>query len=247
MLNRSKNFHKVSCLLHWIVRRVFQVRKALFSTVLCVCILLVSALQGFAFLFRICACSYQASFSPWCHWHPECHDIGQSNYTTCFWERYTSWWYSQRILRHDMHHSIWWWFFCVLCSWHFKHSFFNCRYIISGKYEVCKEWGKGDGTEDYSFIVRLWFVAKEFLQFMCYRKNVFLPTADLSTPTDEDKTRTFATFNMLGETGEEEPETLQKGRYISERIIVVIVTYAKHMIFRQIITPYFVYCRFNLV
>lgn len=71
-----------------------------------------------------------------------------------------------------------------------------------------------DPTEDYSFIVRLWFVAKEFLQFMCYRKNVFLPTADLSTPADEGKTRTFATFNMLGETGKEEPETLQKGRYI---------------------------------
>ncbi len=69
-------------------------------------------------------------------------------------------------------------------------------------------------TEDYSFIVRLWFVAKEFLQFMCYRKNVFLPVADLSTPADEGKTRTFATFNMLGETGEEEPETLQEGRYI---------------------------------
>lgn len=71
-----------------------------------------------------------------------------------------------------------------------------------------------DPTEEYSFIVRLWFVAKEFLQFMCYRKNVFLPTADLSTLADEGKTRTFATFNMLGETGDEEPETLQKGRYI---------------------------------
>ena len=69
-------------------------------------------------------------------------------------------------------------------------------------------------TEDYSFIVRLWFVAKEFLQFMCYRKNVFLPVADLSTPAEEGKTRTFATFNMLGETGDNEPETLQKGRYI---------------------------------
>lgn len=71
-----------------------------------------------------------------------------------------------------------------------------------------------DPTEDYSFIVRLWFAAKEFLQFMCYRKNVFLPVADLSTPADEGKTRIFATFNMLGETGEEEPEMLKKGRYI---------------------------------
>lgn len=69
-------------------------------------------------------------------------------------------------------------------------------------------------TEDYSFITRLWFIAKEFLQFMCYRKNVFLPIVDLSTPAEEDKTRTFATFNMLGETGECELETLQKGRFI---------------------------------
>lgn len=69
-------------------------------------------------------------------------------------------------------------------------------------------------TEDYSFIVRLWFIAKEFLQFMCYRKNVFLSIADLSTPADEGKTYTFATFNMLGEDGDEEPETLKKGRYI---------------------------------
>ena len=69
-------------------------------------------------------------------------------------------------------------------------------------------------TEDYSFIVRLWFVAKEFLQFMCYRRNVFLPVADLSTPAEENKTRTFATFNMLGENGEDEQEILKKGRYI---------------------------------
>ena len=69
-------------------------------------------------------------------------------------------------------------------------------------------------TEDYSFIVRLWFIAKEFLQFMCYRKNVFLPTADLSTPADDEKTRTFATFNMLGEEGDGEIQTLKNGRYI---------------------------------
>ena len=69
-------------------------------------------------------------------------------------------------------------------------------------------------TEDYSFIARLWFVAKEFLQFMCYRKNVFLPVANLSAPAGEGRPRTFAAFNMLGETGDGELETLKKGRYI---------------------------------
>lgn len=69
-------------------------------------------------------------------------------------------------------------------------------------------------TEDYSFIVRLWFVAKEFIRFLCYRRNVFIPAVDLATPAEEGKTRTFATFNMLGEGRDEEFETLQKGRFI---------------------------------
>ena len=69
-------------------------------------------------------------------------------------------------------------------------------------------------TEDYAFIVRLWFVAKEFLQFMCYRRNIFLPVADLSTSVEEGKTLTFTSFHMFGETGDEELEILQKGRFI---------------------------------
>lgn len=69
-------------------------------------------------------------------------------------------------------------------------------------------------TENYSFIVRLWFIAKEFIQFLCYRRNVFIPIVDLSTPADEGKTRTFAKLSMLGESGNEELETLEKGRFI---------------------------------
>ena len=70
------------------------------------------------------------------------------------------------------------------------------------------------------------------------------PSFDELTPIN----RTIAQKNLL------ERNYLQNQIYIvisplgsSERIIVVIVTYAKHMIFRQIITPYFVYCRFDLV
>lgn len=73
---------------------------------------------------------------------------------------------------------------------------------------------KFDPTEDYSFIVRLWFVAKEFVQFLCYRRNVFVPVADLSTPADEGKTRAFAKLKWIDECGEEEFETLEKGRFI---------------------------------
>lgn len=73
---------------------------------------------------------------------------------------------------------------------------------------------KFEPTEDYSFVVRLWFVAKEFIQFLCYRRNVFLPEVQLSTPAEDEKTLAVATFYMLGETGDEELETLKKGKFI---------------------------------
>ena len=73
---------------------------------------------------------------------------------------------------------------------------------------------KFEPTEEYSFIVRLWFVVKEFLQFLCYRLNVFIPSVDLSTPDEEGRTRNFATLKWIDECGEEELETLKKGRYI---------------------------------
>ena len=69
-------------------------------------------------------------------------------------------------------------------------------------------------TEDYSFILRLWYMAKGFLQFLCYRRDVFIPTANLSTPATEGKTRSFATFNMIGESGEKDVEALKDGRYV---------------------------------
>lgn len=69
-------------------------------------------------------------------------------------------------------------------------------------------------TSDYSFIARLWFIAKEFIQFLCYRKNVFIPIAYLSTPDAEGKTRKFAELHWIGESGDNELYTLEKGRYI---------------------------------
>lgn len=69
-------------------------------------------------------------------------------------------------------------------------------------------------TEDYAFIFKLWCVAKEFLQFLCHRKNVYIPIVDLSTPTNDDNTRLFATLKIIGEHGESEIETLRDRRYI---------------------------------
>lgn len=71
-----------------------------------------------------------------------------------------------------------------------------------------------ESTDDYSFIARLWYIAKEFVQFLCYRRNVFIPLTYLSTPAEEGKTRTFAELYWLGESGDNELNTLEKGKYI---------------------------------
>ena len=75
-------------------------------------------------------------------------------------------------------------------------------------------------TDDFSFVMRVWHVAKEFLHFMCYRRNVNLQSADLSTPTEGGKTQKFATLYPLDDVKDYEPETLQKGRYINLSFIL---------------------------
>ena len=39
-------------------------------------------------------------------------------------------------------------------------------------------------TNDYKFILRLFYIAKQFIQFLCYRRDVYLPNVDLYAPYD---------------------------------------------------------------
>ena len=71
-----------------------------------------------------------------------------------------------------------------------------------------------DPTEDYAFLYRLWHIAKSFLQYLCYRKNVYLPLVGLSAPYEGGKHEHFADLHIMHEAGECEPETLDKERYI---------------------------------
>lgn len=74
-------------------------------------------------------------------------------------------------------------------------------------------------TDDYAFIYKLWLIAKEFLRFLCYRRNVLVPEVTLGTPYKDGKHQTFATMHFLGEDGETESETLGQGRYIRQSYI----------------------------
>lgn len=76
-----------------------------------------------------------------------------------------------------------------------------------------------DATDDYIFIYRLWQIAKKFVQFLCYRNNTLLQTAELSAPYESGKHEKFATFYVLNESADKELGTLKKGRYIKQQYI----------------------------
>lgn len=78
-----------------------------------------------------------------------------------------------------------------------------------------------DKTRDYDFILKLWYIAKEFLQFLCYRKDIYLPMVDLSMPYEgeEGKHQKIATLYILNELDSTDFDTLKKGRYISQKYI----------------------------
>lgn len=76
-----------------------------------------------------------------------------------------------------------------------------------------------DPTSDYKFIMRLWRIAKEFICFLCYRKNVTWPKTNISIPFEDGKTIQIRNLYITGEHQEEELETLEKGRFIKRQYI----------------------------
>ena len=74
-------------------------------------------------------------------------------------------------------------------------------------------------TNDYRLIYRLWFIAKQFLQYLCYRRNILLPEVVLSAPANDDKYEEFATMYVLNEAGDDESSTLKSGRYIQQKYL----------------------------
>lgn len=74
-----------------------------------------------------------------------------------------------------------------------------------------------DATDDYRFILRLWYVAKQFVQFLCYRKDVYFSEVNLAAPCEDGKHETFATIYVFGEKSNDiDTKTLKDGRYIKQ-------------------------------
>ncbi|MDE6470333.1 MAG: hypothetical protein K2L19_04865, partial [Eubacterium sp.] len=74
-------------------------------------------------------------------------------------------------------------------------------------------------TNDYAFILRLWRIAKCFIQYLCYRKNVNLSEIEVSSPYNDGKHERFAMLHIVNEDVYNEPEILEKRRYIKQEYI----------------------------
>lgn len=74
-------------------------------------------------------------------------------------------------------------------------------------------------TNDYAFILKLWRIAKCFVQYLCYRKNVNLSSVEISAPYGNGKHEKFATLHIVNEDIDNEPEILEKRRYIKQEYI----------------------------
>ena len=75
-------------------------------------------------------------------------------------------------------------------------------------------------TNDYKFILRLFYIAKQFIQFLCYRRDVYLPNVDIYAPYENVKYLKFATLHIIDELHSCDLNSLKEKRYISQSLIV---------------------------
>lgn len=71
-------------------------------------------------------------------------------------------------------------------------------------------------TEDYDFLVRLWFIAKEFISFLCYRNNIYMKPAVVSSKNQDGKYQFFGILTMMNQGTEEELYALKQNRCIKQ-------------------------------
>ena len=56
-----------------------------------------------------------------------------------------------------------------------------------------------EATDDYTFIYGLYYIAKNFIQFLCYRRNILLSKVVLSAPCEGHKHEIFASLHVLND------------------------------------------------
>lgn len=74
-------------------------------------------------------------------------------------------------------------------------------------------------TDDYSLIIKLWRIAKQFIQYLCYSQNVTFSKMELYAPYEGGKHEGFAELNITSDKSVSDVECLKKGHYIHQKDI----------------------------
>lgn len=69
-------------------------------------------------------------------------------------------------------------------------------------------------TNNYQFIVEILNVAKQFIQYLCYRKNITFSSIEISAPTPKGLHETFANLYQTQENSIIEEDPLKKEKFI---------------------------------
>lgn len=70
-------------------------------------------------------------------------------------------------------------------------------------------------TDEYAFLVKLWFIAKKFISFLCYRNNIYLEPAVVSSKNQDG----FATLTIMNQVTDKELHALKQNRCIRQSLI----------------------------
>lgn len=71
-------------------------------------------------------------------------------------------------------------------------------------------------TNDYGLVLRLCRIAKEYISYLCYRKNVVFDEIELSAPCDDEKHEKFASLFIIENRNEPEEKALKNKRCIKQ-------------------------------
>lgn len=69
-------------------------------------------------------------------------------------------------------------------------------------------------TDDYEFIIKLLKISKQFIQYLCYRRNVIFSSVELAAPTSKGLHEPFATLYKTQDDNIIEIYPLERGRFI---------------------------------
>lgn len=70
-------------------------------------------------------------------------------------------------------------------------------------------------TDDYKFIINLYEIAKKFIQYLCYRKNIYFDSIELSCLNEKKLYEKFANLCIINDNEIIESYPLEKGKFIN--------------------------------